>query len=85
MLSYDYRGVGESLRGRLGAYCIEDDRFAPRRAVGAFLHTYPNARAELAAVRPRELRGERVGHFGCFRECFRDTLWRGAADWLAQA
>jgi len=31
---------------------------------------------------PRELGAERIGHFGFFREQFRDTLWRDAADWL---
>jgi predicted alpha/beta hydrolase len=24
----------------------------------------------------------RIGHFGFFRERFRDSLWRDAADWL---
>jgi predicted alpha/beta hydrolase len=23
-----------------------------------------------------------IGHFGFFRERFRDSLWREAADWL---
>jgi predicted alpha/beta hydrolase len=25
---------------------------------------------------------ERIGQFGFFRESFRDTLWREAAQWL---
>jgi len=33
-------------------------------------------------VHPRDLSAERIGHFGFFRESFRDTLWREAAQWL---
>jgi predicted alpha/beta hydrolase len=25
---------------------------------------------------------DRIGHFGFFRERFRDSLWREARDWL---
>jgi len=31
---------------------------------------------------PRELGVKSIGHFGFFRERFRDSLWREAADWL---
>ena len=43
---------------------------------------YPNARAEIRSVEPRELGVSEVGHFGFFRERFRDSLWRETADWL---
>jgi len=61
---------------------VPDDAYAPTRAVEAFLEIYPNAPKMLARVDAAAL-GERIGHFGFFRERFRETLWSEAADWLA--
>ncbi len=66
----------------LRAYSLDDDRFAPLAAVRALLELYPASRSELRRVAPRELGVRRIGHFGFFREPFRDTLWREAGDWL---
>lgn len=76
-----YRRVGAPLR----AYAISDDPFAPASAVAALLDLYPNARGEIRRVHPGELGAKRMGHFGFFREAFRDSLWREAADWLESA
>jgi predicted alpha/beta hydrolase len=67
------------------AYSIADDTYAPPRAVEAFLDFYPSATRRLMPVQPEALGKEPIGHFGFFRERFRDTLWREAADWLASA
>ena len=62
---------------------IEDDGvYAPPAAARALLDLYPNARKDLVLVTPRDAGAERIGHFGFFKERFRDTLWRGAVDWL---
>ena len=66
----------------LRLYAIRDDAFAPERAVEALALLYPSARPEVRRVAPQELGVARIGHFGFFREAFRDTLWREAADWL---
>ena len=66
----------------LRAYAVSDDAFAPAFAVQALLELYPSSRSELKEVRPGDIGAERIGHFGFFRERFRDTLWRDAADWL---
>lgn len=84
-LGPDAQGGFASFRARLRAVWIEDDGFAPRPAVEAFLGFYPNAERAIAPVRPSELGVRAIGHFGFFRERFRDTLWRDAADWLARA
>jgi len=68
----------------LRAYVATDDGFAPPRAAAALLELYPAARAELRTVAPHDVGADRIGHFGFFRERFRDTLWREAADWLAE-
>jgi predicted alpha/beta hydrolase len=70
------------LRGALRAYAISDDPFAPLSAVEALLALYPSAQHELRRVTPRELQEKSIGHFGFFRERFRDSLWRESADWL---
>jgi predicted alpha/beta hydrolase len=66
----------------LRAYAITDDRFAPPSAVEALLELYPGAKSELRRVAPSDLGVRSIGHFGFFREPFRDSLWREAADWL---
>ena len=34
------------------------------------------------SMHPRDIGADRIGHFGFFRERFRDSLWREARDWL---
>ena len=70
------------VRSPLRAYAISDDPFAPLGAVRALGALYPNSRWETRRVAPRELGVKRIGHFGFFRERFRDSLWRETADWL---
>ena len=70
------------VRSPLRAYAISDDAFAPRRAVEALARLYPNAQWETRALAPRDVGVKSIGHFGFFRERFRDSLWREAADWL---
>jgi predicted alpha/beta hydrolase len=36
------------------------------------------------AVDPASHGGGKIGHFGFFRERFRNSLWRDAAEWLAR-
>jgi predicted alpha/beta hydrolase len=71
-------------RAPLRAYAISDDAFAPESAVRALLELYPSSRSEISRVRPADVGARQIGHFGFFRERFRDTLWRDACDWLAR-
>jgi predicted alpha/beta hydrolase len=66
----------------LRLYAITDDAFAPPRAVEQLAVLYPNAKSEVRRVEPKELNERGIGHFGFFRERFRDSLWREARDWL---
>jgi predicted alpha/beta hydrolase len=70
------------VRAPLRAYAISDDPFAPLPAVEALAVLYPNARWQTRRLAPRELGVKDIGHFGFFRERFRDSLWRETADWL---
>jgi len=66
------------------AYAIGDDSYAPPAAVEAFLGFYPNAPRKRIDVDPAQ-HGGPIGHFGFFRERFRESLWTEAVDWLAKA
>jgi predicted alpha/beta hydrolase len=63
------------------AYAVADDGYAPPAAVEAFLQFYPNAPRKVEKVAPEQLGGP-IGHFGFFRERFKDSLWKQAADWM---
>ena len=69
-------------RAPLRAYAFSDDPFAPLPAVQALMDLYPNAKPDIRKVEPRALGVPGIGHFGFFRERFRDSLWREAVDWL---
>jgi predicted alpha/beta hydrolase len=64
------------------AYVATDDSYAPARAAEAFLEFYPGSLRKLIPVEPQAAGGGPIGHFGYFRERFKDSLWREAADWL---
>jgi predicted alpha/beta hydrolase len=72
----------ERVAAPMRLYAIVDDAFAPARAVEALADLYPRSRAEIRRVAPAQVGAKRIGHFGFFREAFRDTLWHEAADWL---
>lgn len=64
------------------SYSFSDDTFAPPRAVEALLGFYSSAPIERRALTPRDLGVKAIGHWGFFRDRFRDPLWIEAADWL---
>ncbi|QSQ12527.1 alpha/beta hydrolase family protein [Myxococcus landrumensis] len=66
----------------LRAYSFADDEMAPRAAVEHLLSFYADSLMEHRHVSPKDL-GRAIGHFGFFRETFRDTLWCEATEWLA--
>jgi len=70
------------VRAPLRIIAATDDHYAPLKAVQALLELYPAAPGEIRRVAPQEIGAQRIGHFGYFRDRFRDTLWREAADWL---
>jgi predicted alpha/beta hydrolase len=67
------------------AYSFSDDTFAPPRAVAALLSFYAGASIERRALTPGDLGVKAVGHWGFFRERFREPLWHEAAAWLREA
>jgi predicted alpha/beta hydrolase len=72
----------EKYKGAMRAICMTDDPWATRPAVERLCAAYSSTTPEILSVSPRELGVRRIGHLGFFRSEHRDTLWRGAAEWL---
>jgi predicted alpha/beta hydrolase len=69
-------------RGALRALCVSDDPWATRPAVELLCSGFTSIKPEIITVTPAEVHASRIGHMGFFRAEHRDTLWRGAADWI---
>jgi predicted alpha/beta hydrolase len=64
------------------ALCFSDDPWATLPAVELLCSHYSATKPEIITIAPADLGVARIGHFGFFRPEHRDTLWRGAAEWL---
>jgi predicted alpha/beta hydrolase len=64
------------------AWSFADDGIAPPRAVADLLRRYASARVHHRHVDPQRAGLGRVGHFGFFRDRFRDSLWRDTREFL---
>lgn len=71
-----------NFKGALRALYFTDDPWATRPAVELLCKAYGGTNAEILSVAPADVGARRIGHFGFFRPEHRDTLWRGAAEWL---
>ena len=69
-------------KGALRALCLSDDRWVTRPAVELLCNGFGATKPEIITVTPADVGSTKLGHFGFFRPGHRDTLWRGAADWL---
>lgn len=69
-------------RGALRALHIADDPWATHCAVELLCAGYTATTADIATVTPTDAGVAKIGHFGFFRPQHRDSLWRGAAEWL---
>ena len=69
-------------RGALRALCLSDDPWATRPAVEMLCAGFTSMTPEILTVTPAEAGVGRIGHLGFFRPEHRDTLWKGAAEWL---
>jgi predicted alpha/beta hydrolase len=72
-------------QGAMRALCFSDDPWATRPAVELLCSGFTSARPEILTITPTDAEVTRIGHFGFFRPEHRDTLWRGAAEWIEAA
>lgn len=55
---------------------IQDDHYAPRKAVDWLTGQYENSKVSRRHIKPTEYEVSKIGHFGVFREKFKETLWQ---------
>jgi predicted alpha/beta hydrolase len=69
-------------RGALRALCMTDDPWATRPAVELLCSGFTSTKPDIVSITPADAGVGKIGHLGFFRPEHRDTLWRGAAEWL---
>jgi predicted alpha/beta hydrolase len=68
--------------GALRAMCFSDDASAPREAMDLLCSGFTATKPEIVSISPSDVGATKIGHRGFFEPQHRDTLWRGAAEWL---
>lgn len=69
-------------KGALRALCLSDDPWATRPAVELLCAGFTSIKPGIITVTPADTGVTSIGHMGFFRAEHRDTLWRGAAEWI---
>jgi predicted alpha/beta hydrolase len=69
-------------QGALRALCFSDDPWATLPAVELLCSGFTAIKPEILTIAPADVDASKIGHLGFFRPEHRDTLWRGAAEWL---
>lgn len=72
-----------AIKGQTLALRFTDDPFATLEATNRILHLYANAPAVQTTICPKDVGGQKIGHFGFFRSRFRATLWPRVTNWLS--
>ena len=57
------------------AWSFSDDELMTVRGTHKLVGLYTSAPRQVQIIRPADVSVRRIGHFGFFRESFRDTLW----------
>ena len=74
----------ESFRSPILYFSFDDDAYAPKRAVEWMLGWYGSPSRVGHHVQPGDLGTRSIGHFGFFRELFKESLWQESSDWLGR-
>jgi predicted alpha/beta hydrolase len=72
-------------KGALRSLCLSDDPWATRPACELLCSGFTAAKPEILTITPADVSATAIGHLGFFRSEHRDTLWRGAAEWMEAA
>jgi predicted alpha/beta hydrolase len=68
--------------GALRSICLSDDPWATRPAVSLLCFGFKATTPDVITITPADADVAAIGHLGFFRPEHRETLWRGAAEWL---
>ena len=77
-------GLGnfQNYTGPLRAMCFSDDDAATRTATQLLCREFTATRAQVIEIAPGDVGVKKIGPHGFFKSDLRETLWRGAAEWL---
>lgn len=70
----------DEVRLPIKSYWTTDDPIANAHTVPALLRHFRNADIMNEALRPKDYRVKRLGHFGLFSRKFKDTIWKKVAQ-----
>jgi predicted alpha/beta hydrolase len=65
----------ETIEANLTAFSIDDDNFAPKEAVDWMTEKYINTKSRSIHLKPIDFQTNKIGHFGVFKERFKNTIW----------
>ncbi len=69
-------------KGALRSIHLSDDPWATRPAIELLCTGFTATTPDIVTITPEDAGAAAIGHLGFFRPEHRDTLWRGAAEWL---
>jgi predicted alpha/beta hydrolase len=69
-------------KGALRSIHLSDDPWATRPAIELLCSGFKATTPDIITITPQDAGVQKIGHLGFFRPEHRDTLWRGAAEWL---
>jgi predicted alpha/beta hydrolase len=72
-------------QGAMRAVCLADDPWATQPAVELLCSGFTATKPDILTITPADAGASKIGHLGFFRAEHRDTLWRGAAEWIQAA
>ena len=72
-------------QGAMRALCLADDPWATRPTVELLCSGFTAIKPDVLTITPADAGAASIGHLGFFRTEHRDTLWRGAAEWIQAA
>lgn len=59
----------------ISAFSIEDDDFAPQKAVEWMTNQYRNSNLKSTHLKPTDFGVKKIGHFGVFKDKLKNTVW----------
>ena len=65
----------DEIRVDITAFSIEDDDFAPKKAVDWMTSQYRNSNVKSTHFNPSNFGVKKIGHFGVFKDKFKTTIW----------
>lgn len=64
------------------AYFIEDDNIATNKVIPHYKTDFNNTELDIEIIKPNELGVSKIGHYGFFKDKFKETLWANLAVFL---